>query len=73
MTDLPGHDGKVTSDINVISISYQVYNDGNRDYFSHFSMTIETTGKFVIVSVRLILGKMVVDGFTALQREINVK
>ena len=61
---LPGHDGKVTSDKNMISISHQGYKGGDRDYCSHFSVTFETTGKFLIVFVRLILGK--VGGLTDL-------
>ena len=36
----------------------------NRDYYSHILVTFETTGKFVIVFVRLILGKKGVDAFT---------
>ena len=46
---------------------------GNRDYYSHFSVTFETTGKFVIVLVRLILGKLGVDGFTGPRRENDVR
>ena len=30
---------------------------GNTDYYNHILVTFETTGKFVIVFVRLILGK----------------
>ena len=63
MTNLTGHDGKVTSDKKIISIPYEAYKGGNRDYCSHFSMTFETTGKFLIVFVRLILGKVGVEGF----------
>ena len=36
-------------------------------------MTFETTGKFVIVFVRLILGKVEVDGFTGPQRESDIR
>ena len=57
LTDLPGHDGKVRSDMEMIFISHQRYKSRNRDYCSHFSVTFETTGKFLIVFVRLILGK----------------
>ena len=63
-TDLPGHKGKVTSDKKMISISHKGYKDGNRDYCSHFSVTFETTGKFIIVFVRLILRKVGVEVFT---------
>ena len=64
ITDLPGHDGKVTSDEKLIYISHQRYKGGNRNYCSHFSVTFKTTGKLLIVFVRLILGKEGVDGFT---------
>ena len=46
---------------------------GNRDYYSHFLVTFETTGKFVIVFVRLILGKVGVDVVTGPQREIDIR
>ena len=46
---------------------------GNRDYCSHISVTVETTGKFVIVFVRLILGKLEVDGFTWPRRESGIR
>ena len=71
--DLPGHDGKVMSDMKIISISHQGYKGGNRDYCSHFSVTFETTGKFLIVFVRLILGKVGVDGFTGPRWESNIR
>ena len=29
--------------------------DGDRDYCSHFSLTFETTGKFISVFIKLIL------------------
>ena len=41
----------------------------NRDYCKHVSMIFEVTSKFVIVCVRLILGKVGIDGFTRSQRE----
>ena len=46
---------------------------GNRDYYSHILVTFETTGKFVIVFVRLILEKVEVDVFTGPQRESDVR
>ena len=46
---------------------------GNRDYYSHISVTSETTGKFVIVYVRLILGKVGVDVVTGPCRESDIK
>ena len=73
LTDLPGHGGKVTSDKKIIVICHQVYKGGNRDYCSHFSVTFKTTVKFLIVFVRLILGKVGLDGFTAPRRESEVR
>ena len=73
MTDLPGHDGKVISDKKNISISHQGYKGGSRVYCTHFSVTFETTGKFLIVFVRLILGKVGVDVFTGPRRESDVR
>ena len=73
LTDLSHHDGKVTSDKKMIYIHYEGYKGGNRDYCSHFSVTFETTGKFLIVFVRLILRKVEVDVFTRLQRESDVR
>ena len=46
---------------------------GNRDYYSYFLVTFETTGKFVIVLVRLILGKLGVDRFTGPRRESDIR
>ena len=71
--DLPGHDGKATSDKKIIYISYECYKGGNRDYCSHFSVTFVTTGKFLIVFVRLILGKVGVDVFTRPGRESDIR
>ena len=45
----------------------------NRDYCSDFSVTFETTGIFLFVFLRLILGKMGVDGVTGSRREINTR
>ena len=73
MTDLSGHDRKVTSDKKIIFIPCEVYNSGNRDYCSHFSVALETTGKFLIVFVRLILGKVGFDGFTEPRRESDIR
>ena len=69
---MPGHDGKLTSDKTMISISHQGYKGGNRDYCSHFSVTFETRGRFLIVFLRLILGKMGIDGFTGPQLENDI-
>ena len=46
---------------------------GNSDYYSHISVTFETTRKFVIVFVRLILGKMGIDRFTGPRRESDMR
>ena len=70
---LPGHDGKVISDKKIICISHQCYNGGNRDYCSHFFVRFETTGKFLIVSVRLILPKVFVDGFIGPRQKSDVR
>ena len=73
MKDLLGHDEKVTSDKKMISISHKGYRGGNRDCCSHFLVTFETTGKFLIVFVRLILGKVWDDGFTGPRRENDIR
>ena len=73
MTDLSGHDRKVTLDKKIISISNQGYKGGNKYHCSHFSVRFETTGKFVNVFVRLILGKKRVDGFTRSRRESGIR
>ena len=62
----------MTSDTKMISIFHQGYAGGNRDYCSQFLVTFETTGKFLIVFVRLILGKVVVDAFTEPRRESDI-
>ena len=73
MTDLPGHDGKVTSYKKMVSVSHQWCKSGNKDYWSHFSVTFETTGKFLIFFVRLIFGENGVDGLTGPRREIDMR
>ena len=57
LTDLLGHVGKVVSDEKMIFIFHQRNNGGNRYYCNHFLVTFETTGKFLIDFVRLILRK----------------
>ena len=57
----------------IISTSHQGYKGGIRDFCSHFSVTFETTGKFLIVYVRLILRKVGVDIFTESRRESDVR
>ena len=44
----------------------------NRDYYNHILVTFGSTDKFVIVFVRLILGKGGVDVFTGPRRESDV-
>ena len=73
MTDLHGHDGKMTSYKKMIFISHQRHNGGNRDYCSYFSVIFKTRGKLVIVFVTLILGKAGVSGFTGPRQEIDIR
>ena len=53
--------------------SYQGYKGENRDHCIHFSLMFETTCKFLIAFVILILGKKVVDGFTRPRRKSDVR
>ena len=46
---------------------------GDRDYYRDSSVTFETTFKFVIVFVRLIVGKLGVDGFTEPRRKSDIR
>ena len=71
LTDLPDHDDKGTSDNKMILNSYQRYQDANIISCSHFLVIIEATSKYVIVFVRLILGKVWVD--SGPKREIDLK
>ena len=73
VTDLSGHNGKVTSYKKKFFLCHQRYKEGYRDYFSHFSVTLETPRKFLIVFVRLILGKEGVDGVTRSRREVDIR
>ena len=61
------------SDKKIISNSHPGYKNGNRNYCSHFSETFETTGKFLIVFLILMLGKVEVDGFTGPQPERDIR
>ena len=54
-------------------MSHQRYMDGNRDYCGHYSLTFETTGKFLIDFVKLILGKVRVEAVTGLRRDIDIR
>ena len=73
LTDVPGHNGKVTSDKKFIFISHQRHKGGNRDYCRHFSVIFEITGKFFIVFLRLILGIKGVDGVTGPRWETDIR
>ena len=57
----------------MICKSSQRYKGKNRDYCSHFSVIFETTRKFLIVFVRLILGQSEVYGVTGQRREIDIR
>ena len=73
LTDLPGHEGKMTSDKKMIFVSCQRYKGRNRDYSSHFSVIFDTASKFPIVFVRLIWGKVGVDRLTGSLQEIEIR
>ena len=45
----------------------------NRDYLSHFSLIFETTRKLPIVFLRLVFGKVGVDGVNRPRREMDVR
>ena len=45
----------------------------NRDYLSHFSLIFETTRKLPIVFLRLVFGKVGVDGVNGPRRETDVR
>ena len=49
LTDILGHDERVTSDKKIICIPYEGHKGGNRGYCSHFSVIFETAGRFLIV------------------------
>ena len=73
LTNLPGHNGKVTSDKKKSCNSYQRYKGENRDLCSYFSVIFEITVKFLIVLVRLILEKVGIDGFTGPRQKTGVR
>ena len=73
MTDLLGHDRKVTSDEKMTFISDQRNKGGKRDYFNHFPVIFETTSKFPIVFLRLAFRKLRVDGVTGQRWEIDLR
>ena len=70
MTHLPGHDGKVMSHKKIISIFHQGCK-GEIDHCKHFSVRFETTSKFLIVSVRLMLLKVGVDGLSGHDEKVT--
>ena len=73
LTDLPGHDGKLTPDKKMIGNSTQSCKGESRFYCSHFLVIFERTSKFVIVFVKLIMGKVRVEVFTGYLREIDIR
>ena len=73
LTDLPSHDEQVTSDKKTIFISHQNYEGRNRGYCSHFSVIFEITNKFLILFVRMILGKVEVDGVTGPRQKVDIR
>ena len=70
---LTGPYRKVTSDKKTIFSPYQRYKGGNRIFCSHFSVIFEITSKFLIISVRLIFGKVRFDGFTEPRWEFDIR
>ena len=53
--------------------SYQRYKgSGNIDYCNHFSFHFKAASKFLILLVRLILGKVWVDWFIGSRQKIDV-
>ena len=73
LTDLPGHDRKVTADEKMIFMSDQRNKGGNRDYFNHFPVIFETTSKFLIAFLRLVFRKLGVDGVPGPRWEIDLR
>ena len=73
LTDLLGHDRKVTLDKKMIFISHQRHKGGYGDYCRHFSLIFEITSIFSIVFVRLILWKKGVNGVTWPRRKIDIR
>ena len=70
LTDLPGHNEKVTSNKKMIRNSYQRYNGRNRVYWTHFSVIFEIKGKSLIVFVRLVLEKWGLKGLPGLDKKL---
>ena len=52
--------------------SYQRYKGGNIDHCNHFFLHFKAASKFLILLVRLILGKVWVDGFIGSRQKIDV-
>ena len=73
LTDLPGHGGKVIAYKKMVFISRKRCKGRNRDYCSLFSVIFKTKSKFSIVFLRLVFGKVGVDGVTVPQRESDVR
>ena len=60
-------------DKKMICRSYQRYKGRKRYFCSHFSVIFEITNKFIILFVRLILGKVRVDRFTGPRWKIDIR
>ena len=73
LTNLPGHDWRVTSDKEIICKSYQSHKIENIDHCSPFLVIFVTTKKFLIVFVRLVLGKEGVDEEIGPWRDIDIR
>ena len=57
----------------MILIFHHINKGGNGDYWSYCSVIFETTNKFPIAFLWLVSGKLVVDGVTGPQREIDMR
>ena len=57
----------------MILIFHQINKGGNGNYWSYYSVIFETTSKFPIAFLWLVSGKLVVDGVTGPQREIDMR
>ena len=73
LTDLLGHDRTAMPVNEIICNSYWKYCGRNRDYCSHFSVTFKTTGTFLSVFVRLILGKVGVGRYTGPRQKSDIR
>ena len=65
LTNLLGQDKNVTSNKKMTCQLYERSKSDNEDYCSHFSVTLETPSKLIIVFVTLILSKKVWRSYLA--------